>query len=967
MYSLRDFYYTVLATEGKPCLARLVTGGTKAYFKHDVYDSVDEFCAQLDEVDFSKHNYYFAISTLRERSIQKGDVSRVRTQDNALLTRVFVLDVDVRPDKAGHYGTMEEALEGIHHVTSAMGMPDPIIVNSGFGYHVYWPMADGIDSAEWRKTAMQFRNAVAVIEPALVADASRVADSAGVLRIPNSYNLKGGMLTPVEIVQWYSDFLDYNRFKEQLDGITGKSTVGSVKTNIAPTALPELQPGDFAKVAKNCNWTKEYLKSAATASEPEWYAMLGMVPYLIYNKGEQEISGPALAHLISRKHEGYDEERTFKKYMQAKNGQSGPTTCAKFRLVDPSRCEGCPFAATVKTPVQTSNLARPATQAQTVDATVQTEDGTKIQQQITIPLPPKPYFRGEDGGVYLRVKKQNDDGSWDEQIQKIYDYDVYPTKRYRTEHIENELMEVHLWLPRDGLRKFKLPSGLLADNKALNKFLSEKGVVAEYGSGPKLAHFLVDYVRHLQITRAAEVEFSRFGWRETFTAEPKFVLSDGYMTKDGTLNPATYADFLGGKAAAAVSTQGSLQQWKKGFGVYKGIPDSEAYILAALLGFAAPLMVLTEYKGVLYNIVGHSGGGKSTALRVMTSVWGEPEPNHILPKDTEIAAFNHIGYLNNIPVSFDELTKMDGDKLSDFCLNFTSGRGKMRAGRDGQNKTNETHWDTIVCSTSNTSLYDKLAANRRGYNAEAMRIFELPVHEADIAYAPQVTEAMRILRENYGIAGREYIKYIMPRMQQIRGLLDKAIATVNARGKLRNEERFWGALIACVLVGGKIAKDVLKLHDYDVDHLVSWALGSSSSVRETVATSISDPVSTLAEFFNSNLDSILRMKDGRPSLSGMQNNLRSVKARIEYVDDEPRVAYVSIAAIGEYCKHKNIDRAWLRTELLSAGIITQDSHQKRLTSGTELPNVSLKTWQIDMRHPKLIEVATTIEQPSDNS
>ena len=959
MYSQRDFYHTVLATEGKPCLARLVTGGERAYFKHEVFANVDEFCDALDKIDFTKFNYYFAISTLKEYSIGK----RVRTQENAMLTRSFVLDIDVR-DKPGHYKTMEEALAGVQTVVDAFSLPQPIIVNSGFGYHVYWPMADGVDSPTWKKVAEQFKKAVGLIAPEVVADGSRVADTAGVLRVPNSFNLKGGVNTPVEIIQWYSDFLDFGEFSAQLDRIVGTAP-DKVKTNIkAP--IVEQGPGDLAKVAKNCNWVKHYLTHRAEASEPEWYAMLGLVPYLIYTKDNVEISGPKLAHAISKGHPNYDPQATYDKYMQAKAGQTGPTTCARLQAIDPKRCEGCPFASTVKSPVQTSGLARPATEAVTVETLTQDDSGTTSRETVTIPLPPKPYFRGESGGVYVRVKQQMDDGSWDEHIEKVYDYDVYPTKRFRTESVENELMEVHLWLPKDGLRKFKLPNGLLADNKSLNRFLSDKGVVAEHGKNGRLTRFLIDYVRHLQMTQAAEVEFSRFGWRETFSNEPKFVVGDGYLTKDGTLHPSSYADFLGSKAVNAVSTSGTLEKWKEGFNIYNGVPDSEAYILAALIGFASPLMPLTEYSGVLYNINGHSGGGKSTALKVMTSTWGEPSSNHLLPKDTEISTFNFIGYLNNIPVSFDELTNMEGDALSDFCLSFTSGRGKMRAGRDGQNRINETQWGTIVCSTSNTSLYDKLAAYRKGYNAEAMRIFELQVHDADIKYAPHIDRHMALLKENYGHAGREFVKYIMPRLPQVKQLIEKATAVVNAKGNLRNEERFWGALLACVLVGGKIARDVLKLHTYDVDAVVNWALGLSEGVRATVQSSISDPVSVLAEFFNSNLDSLLRIKDGRPNLSGMQNSMRSVKARLEYEGDVLATAYVSIAAIRDYCRVKNVDAAWLRTELLAAGIITRDQ-QKRLTSGTDLPNVSLKTWVIDLTNPKLLEAINLPEEtePTD--
>lgn len=959
MYSQRDFYHTVLAGEGKPCLARLVTGAKKPFFKHDVFDSIDAFCDALDTLDYTQNNFYHCISTLREYTLEdaKG-VKRVRIQPNMLKTRCFILDVDVR-EKPGHYRTMEDAFAGIQSVVDAFSLPRPIIVDSGFGYHVYWPMAGGIDSATWRKTAEQFKKAISVIAPEVVADGSRVSDSAGVLRIPDSFNLKGGKLTPVKIVQWHTGEVDFGELSATLTRITGGAAITNVKATTS-SVVHESGPADFVKVVSNCNWTKEYLKNRTTESEPAWYAMLGMVPYLNFNKNGVDINGPALAHVISKGHGTYDAEATYAKYMQAKQGQTGPTTCAKFQSLDSKRCEGCPFAATVKSPVQTGRLDRPATQAVIVDTVVVDDKGNKDNITVTIPLPPKPYFRGEHGGVYVRTKVQDDKGAWNETIEKIYDYDIYLTKRFRNESVENEQMEVHVWLPKDGLRIFKMPSGLLADSKSLAKYLSEKGVVPEFNKGPGLTRYLINYARELQQQKAAEVEFSRFGWREIFGAEPKFVVADGYLDKAGDLHTSTYANYLGSKAALALTAKGSLEAWKKGFDVYTGIPHSNPYILAALAGFAAPLMPFTEYKGVLYNTIGDSGGGKSTSLAVMASVFGAPIAAHITPADTAISAINHIGYLNNVAVPFDELTKMDPDALSTFCLSLTSGRGKMRAGRDGQNVINETQWDTIVCSTSNVSVYSKLAEHRKGYSAEAMRVFQLSVREADGRFSAHVDACMQLLRDNHGVAGREYIKYILPRVPQMKALLEKATAKIIAKGQLKNEQRFWGAFLATILVGGVISRDILKLHNYPVEDIVEWALDQARGVRETIASSISDPISILAEFFNSNLNSILRIKDGRPSLSGMQGNMNSVKGRIEYSHDVPSLAYISVAAMQEYCKRTSADMEWLRTELTRAGILRR-SVQKRLTSGTELPNINLKAWEIDMTHPKLRE----LELPDD--
>lgn len=957
-YSQRDFFHTVLSSEGKPCLAKLVKGSRKPYFSHETFNSIEDFCSALDDTDFTLNNYYFCISTLAEDSVSetKPDgtvVNRVRVQTNALKTRCFVLDVDVRPDKAGHYKTKEEGLQGVQQVVEALNLPQPIIVDSGFGLHVYWPMAEGIPSDVWRRTAIKFRNAISVIAPEVVADGSRVADTAGVLRIPNSFNLKNDKLTPVEIVQWYSDVVDFGQLEELLNRVAGGPTAKPL-VNLKAT-VTEQKPGEFSRIAKNCNWMTQYLKNRNEASEPEWYAVLGLVPYMVHTKDSKKVADAALAHAISKGHPQYDEQATYNKYIQAKNQQTGPTTCARLQSINSSRCNGCPFATTVKTPIGTAELSRPMEVETTVEAFTKDSKGNNQLETIIIPPPPKPYFRGEDGGVFVRVKQQQADGTWDEVISKVYDYDMYPVRRYRTETIESEYMEVYLWLPKDGLRKFKLPASHLADGKTLAKFITDKGVIPEFGKLNILAKYLIDYVRHMQTTQAAEVEFSRFGWRGLYTTDPKFVIGDGFITKDGKIQPSSHADFLA-KASQAVSTAGTMEAWKQGFNLYNHIPDSEAFILAALVGFAAPLLTFTPYSGVLYNLVGHSSAGKSTAMEVMTSVFGRPTATHILPNDTEISTFNFIGYLNNVPVAYDELTNLDNEKLSNFCLNFTTGRGKMRADRHGQNMLNSVEWDTVVVSSSNTSLYDKLAANRKGYNAEAMRIFELSVGASSPKYKHAVDNHMALLKNNYGHAGREFAKYVLANVPKIKELVERATVMVTTQGKLRNEERFWGALLACVLVGGKISRDVLKLHTYDVEGTVRWALGLSSKVRSNVTATTSDAISTLAEFFNSNISCILRMtEDNKPHLATAQTTMHSIKARIEMEADVPIRAFISMPAIREYCAQRRIDPSWLRTELIAEGIVMETIQQKRLTAGTKLPKVNVRSWEVNMQHPKLID------------
>lgn len=950
MQSQREFFGSILPSQGKPCIAWLVDGPIKKFFKHAVFNSVEELCNAAEKLNYHRYDFYFCVSSLEHQSVHDGKKDRVRVQQNMLYTRCFILDVDIRPEKEGFYVTKDEACNGVSTVCQAFNLPKPTIVDSGYGLHVYWPMPDGIESARWSKLARKFKRAVSMIAPPLVADGSRVSDSAGVLRIPYSFNHKNNKETPVKIIQDFDEYIDLNSLESLLnrtvpdDTQESKVKVGTVVTQNGPTEL--------RGVVKRCNWTKQYVEHQETASEPEWYAMLGLVPYLTYtSKDGKTIEKESLAHLLSKKHPNYSPEKTYDKYIQASTAQSGPTTCARMAEIHPDRCKGCPYLGIVKTPIQTVKFDKPATKEEVKTTQVIDDDGNKTVEQVIIPLPPAPYFRGENGGVYIRKKIKKEEG-WDEAIDRVYDYDMYPTKRFRTESTESEAMEIHLWLPKDGLKKFRLPAGHLADGKKLTQYLSDKGVVPEFSGAAKINKYLVDYIRWLQMQQSAEIEFSRFGWRDVFSSDPKFIVGDGYIDSNGVLVPSGVAQHLK-EASSNVTSSGTLEDWKQGFNLYNNIADSDPYILSIMLGFAAPLMPLTGYSGVMYNMVGDSAAGKSTALKVMTSVWGKPNESMLRVEDTDIAIFNHIGYMSNVPIAFDEVTKMDGDRLSTFVLAFTGGRGKMRANRDGQNKANDSHWDTIICSSSNVSLYDKLANARRGYSAEVMRVFELHVGKSHEENRPVADRAMRLLKDNYGHAGRVYTSWLMPRIGKIQPLIDKATASIIAKGKLRNEERFWGALLACALVGGKIARDVLKLHSYDIEAVIDRTLGLTPKVRESVEITMSDPVSTIAEFINANLNSIIRINNDQVDLASMTGAMNSIKGRLEYTNGVPKIGYLSIQAVKEYCAIRKIDPAWLRRELDETGLIKAVNTQKRLTAGTKLPKVNVKVWEIRLDHPKL--------------
>lgn len=936
-----EFFRAVLPAAGIYCIA-VKKPGHKGWV-HLKFDSLDALVSRLGQLQYDQANYYFAISSFEKATVTVGGETRFRTQSNALFTRVLILDVDIKVDNPKFPPDRETALADLAAFTTQYALPQPIVVDSGGGLHVYWPMAAAISSKEWVKYGKALRTAAELGYPRLVADPSRVADSASVLRIPDSFNLKYNPPAPVQIIQWSDEQITLDHLRSVLPVLDGIPLV-----SFASVPRDEIPPVSLKTTARNCNWLGKYMMNAAAASEPEWYAILGLAPYMTHQKNGKEMSGEDIAQLLSSDHPQYSADATSIKFAQVKTAQTGPTSCARLQSLNASRCAACPFAGSVKSPAQAGRLDRPATAPVEIQAKTHDDAGNVTVEMVTIPLPPKPYFRGTHGGVYVRVMTPaSESAAAAEHIECIYDYDLYPTKRYRTEIMESEQLELHCWLPKDGLRRIKMPTELLADHKKLNVYLSGRGIVAKSGYAQRVTKYMIDYARHLQLQESAETEYSRFGWRDVNTASPKFVVAEGVYDSTGTLTPAAFAGFLK-EASATVSTAGSIDKWREGFNVYRDIPNTEAFQFTALLGFAAPLLALTEYSGVYYNMVGETAAGKSTALKFMTSVWGEPNPDHIKENDTQISMYNFIGYLSSIPVAYDEVTKLDGDRLSDFVLTFTGGRGKMRAARDGQNITNNIQWDTIVCGTSNTSVFDRLAAARTGYSAEAMRVFEVFVDISHPEYKNTIDRAVNKLRENYGLAGREFIKYVIPRAKGLRKVIDDITISIVKKGELRNSERFWAVMLACVQVGATIAQSKLGLHNYDLDKLMKWALQSTVNARETVVAVMTDPGTILGEFFNAHIDSLIRVNNGSIDLGVDGNKPRQIKARIESVNGVPTTGYISSTCIRQYCIQNKIDFAWLRRELQNLRILTRDGMNKRLAAGTNLVDTPVRVWEIDL-------------------
>ena len=173
---------------------------------------------------------------------------------------------------------------------------------------------------------------------------------------------------------------------------------------------------DKTKVGAGCAQIRTIAIDQEGCSEPLWRAGLSIAKFCS--------DGTKGAHLISKNHSDYSAEGTADKLENIK----GPYLCTSFDEFNPDVCTDCQHWGKIKSPIVLGRTVSEASEEDnTVEVLTDSDDEFSNSTTYTIPPYPKPYFRGANGGVYLRTK--NSDGDIDEKI--VYHNDLYVVKRIR--------------------------------------------------------------------------------------------------------------------------------------------------------------------------------------------------------------------------------------------------------------------------------------------------------------------------------------------------------------------------------------------------------------------------------------------------------------------------------------------------------------------------------------------------------
>ena len=235
-------------------------------------------------------------------------------------------------------------------------------------------------------------------------------------------------------------------------------------------------------------------------------------------------------------------------------------------------------------------------------------------------------------------------------------------------------------------------------------------------------------------------------------------------------------------AAETTTTQGTLVEWQEK--VAKLVVDNYRLGLLVCADFAGPLLAVTSDNGNGIHLFGQAASGKTTALAVAASVYGNPAPGKQLRSwRTTTNGLEAVAYeACDATMHLDELAQIDAREALDAVYTLTIGIGKSRANRLGGARAVKA-WRLVLLSTGEIPLSVKVAerggvpragADRRLVNIPADAgngcgvFYELNGRSA----AALATELLDASRKYYGTAARAYLeRLVVERSQNLDCLL----------------------------------------------------------------------------------------------------------------------------------------------------------------------------------------------------
>ncbi len=272
--------------------------------------------------------------------------------------------------------------------------------------------------------------------------------------------------------------------------------------------------------------------------------------------------------------------------------------------------------------------------------------------------------------------------------------------------------------------------------------LAKCGIIVNSENAKRLSTFLFD-IEQMNYERIKETKsVSRLGW----VGEHGFSPYVDDLTFDGENN------FL--HLFNTVKSSGDYDKWKAEMLKLRADKSLGRFALAA--SFSSVLVEICGINPFFMHFFGGTGNGKTVSLLVAASVWASPRLGDYVTSfnSTPVAQEMMAGFLNSLPLCMDELQieiSLGRNDFDKYIYPLTEGSGKARGSKTGGLQKIQT-WRNCIITCGE---HDIVTSHSQGGAINRVLSIEFTRQISD-----SVLELCDIVKENYGFAGKDFVKYL---------------------------------------------------------------------------------------------------------------------------------------------------------------------------------------------------------------
>ncbi len=743
-----------------------------------------EKAAKVAESIGQKTNVFFGVG-LRNKALKNG--LRGSEKDISCITTLYA-DIDVKGDAHAEKSLPETIDEAVDFL-NGLNLKPSIMVKSGNGIHSYWLFDKPfkINNAEDKdRIASVFRGFGKYINLEAKKRGwklDNVYDLARILRVPGSINHKLGNGVRCEVIE--SSLQRYS-----LDEFSQDVHCNDLGATVSKTAQ------GVDKVLEKCEFIKYCVENAAELPEPLWHAMITNLAPLKW--------GNDSVHQFSKSYPKYNFDETERKIQRA-IAESKPHTCEYIRE---NLNFDCGKNCHVKAPIVYGLPSYEERFKELVSSEKISVDDILSEQNMRLCAWAKSNLASEYAKLKARLKgkvnlrdfehavraakcashrdytdrakskvlkldrietrgaviPQGWDISMNQGVQKIIRNNTSDELASvcscpliisrRFENIDDGTQKVEIkFLNHNHWKSVIAPRSHIFNRTSIIKY-ADSGLPVSSGNASDIVKYLSDYESANDGRIPFVKSISRIGWvgKEFFP----------YLVKDEITFESEYKEAA--NLIESTCEHGSFDVWKQHAATLRANPFGR-FMLAS--SFTSPLLEMLGHRVFFVHIWHDSKSGKTAAIKMAISVWGSPTKLMGSFNATSVGLERMAGILKHLPFAIDELQVLNNKRLSveNIIYSLGNGFGRLRGSKEGGIQETISWRNDII--TSGEQPMSKESSND-GVLTRVLELYGKPVDNMDIAHQLHL-----VSENNYGFAGKVYIKYLINDVLKVKGKAHK--------------------------------------------------------------------------------------------------------------------------------------------------------------------------------------------------